>query len=129
MGKEANGVGVKAAEGLWQHESLSLLAEVKMPQRTLGSKKTNSFLFETPDKGEGRRDTLLPPLAPPLHQSIFTRTQMRIAPILPTSLKHGTIPSFSPRYSWEKLMDLNCITVEAARSRALWGGGSKPGGG
>lgn len=66
---------------------------------------------------EGRRDTLLPPLAPPLHQSIFTRTKMGNARILPTPLKRATIPPFSPLYSWEKLMDLNCISGEASRGQ------------
>lgn len=122
---------MKTAEVLWQHASISIGAEVKMPQRPLESKNTNSLpaRLKTPDKGreEGTR-YYLPLPRPSINPS--SRTQ-----------KWGTHGSsqlhwsmgqspFQALYSWEKLMDLNCITGEAARGRA-WGkgGGSKPGGG
>lgn len=43
MIKEVNGPGTKTAEVLWQHASISIGAEVKMPQRPLESKNTNSL--------------------------------------------------------------------------------------
>lgn len=98
--KEVNGPGMKTAEVLWQHNSIPIGAEVKMPQRPLESKNTNSLraCLKCLTKGGERRDTLLPPPAPPLHQSIFTHTKMGDAWILPTSLKHGTIPLSAPSF-------------------------------
>lgn len=43
MDREVNRGGVKRAKVLWQHDTILMAAVLKMPQRTLESKNTNSF--------------------------------------------------------------------------------------
>lgn len=125
MDKEVNRGGMKAAQGLWQHDRISMGAVVEMPQDTLESKNTKLFLracLKRLTKGGKKGHVITSPCpAPPSIHLHAHKNGDRMDP--PNFTEAWNNPPFSPLYSWEKLMDLNCISGEAAQSREFGGRG------
>lgn len=139
MDKEVKAAGTKRAEVLWQHNSISMGAEVKNATAYAGVKEDKPFLLaclKRLTKGGKKGHVITSPCpAPPSIHLHAHKNGDRMDP--PNFTEAWNNPSFSTLYSWEKLMDLNCITGGPEpgawggwREGGRWGsggGGSKPG--